>query len=131
MGGHVLEKLISHEKSFKDYKLLFGNIDGDKNGAASKSFTLGDFDDMFTLRGSIANEGKRRTIPGTAPTEGVHESWDFGVLVLESATESELLALELKWLECGEGDYLNAKKGESVSIIGHPGLGAREGTQKE
>ena len=137
-AGHVFNEETDKEaprllktKSFRDYKLFFGNIDGDKNGAAAKRFTLGEFDDKFTLRGSIAVDGERLIIPGTAPAEKVHRDWDFGVLVLENATGSKLQEMELKWLECGEGDYLNAKQDGMVTIIGHPGGKAREGEKKE
>ena len=136
-AGHVLDEVISGVTSFDKYEVFFGNIAGEENAvnaerAGAKCFTLGDFDQIFKLRGSIANNGQRLIIPKTKGAETVHRDWDFCVLVLDDAdTEVKLKDMGLDWLTCGEGGYLDFKKGNLVSIVGHPGDFAREGALKE
>ena len=75
--------------------------------------------------------GTRRTFPSRSPASSkdivVESSFDFWVLVLDNSDVKKTLKdLTLSWLQCGQGDYLNYRPGDVVSIFGYPGKGATE-----
>ena len=64
---------------------------------------------------------------GATNNLSVESSFDFCVLVLDHP-HNELEQMGLKWLQCGNGDYLNCNPDspDVVSIFGYPGKEARE-----
>ena len=123
------ERVLLPNIDWSQYNLYFCCVDGDKNGSQVVHRTLADFNQMFTLRGSIAYMGTRRTFPGrvraTSKDITVESNLDFCVLVLDNPDAKETLkGLKLSWLQCGQGDYLNYRPGDVVSIFGYPGKGA-------
>ena len=130
-AGHVFadkqkkrynKNLLPNKIDLSQYDLFFSCLHGDKTG----SRTLADFKQEFNLRGSIALGGKRHILPA-GTTERCDADLDFCVLVLDNAdTEAKLKQLGLSWLQLGNGEYLDYKPGDVVSIFGYPGKEARE-----
>ena len=122
------QKVLLPNVDWSQYNLYFCCVDGDKNGSQVVHRTLVDFNQMFTLRGSIAIMGKRRTFQGRSPASKdimVESYLDFCVLVLDNPDVKKTLKdLKLSWLQCGQGDYLNYRPGDVVFIFGYPGKGA-------
>ena len=126
------------ELDFSRCELLFGNIDGDEDGVRAirtsptkDPLTLAKLNTKMKLRGSIALGGKRRVLDSLNQVymedETVDDTWDFCILVLEDEhAEKKLKEMDLAWLECGKGDYLNYKKGDVAAIYGHPQIGREE-----
>ena len=107
------ERVLLPNIDWSQYNLYFCCVDGDKNGSQVVHRTLADFNQMFTLRGSIAYMGTRRTFPGrvraTSKDITVESNLDFCVLVLDNPDAKETLKdLKLSWLQCGQGDYLKS-----------------------
>ena len=61
---NTVKKILLPNIDWSQYNLYFCCVDGDKNGSQVVHRTLADFNQMFTLRGSIAFMGKRRTFQG-------------------------------------------------------------------
>ena len=125
------QKVLLPNVDWSQYNLYFCCVDGDKNGSQVVHRTLGDLNQMFMLRESIAYMGTRRTFPSRSPASSkdivVESSFDFWVLVLDNSDVKKTLKdLTLSWLQCGQGDYLNHRPGDVVSIFGCPGKGATE-----
>ena len=99
-------------------------MNGDVTGEeAIQKLTLAEFNTKFDTKGSIACGGKLRVLNQDQEIreERIDRDMDFCVLTLHRAdNEQELMGMGLSWLECGDGDYLDPRKGEVVSIYGHP-----------
>ena len=85
---NTVKKILLPNIDWSQYNLYFCCVDGDKNGSQVVHRTLADFNHMFTLRGSIAFMGKRRTFQSRSPATSkdimVESNLDFCVLVLDN-----------------------------------------------
>ena len=140
-AGHVFKRVIKArpEETLDELNkciVTFGNFDGHLHWQASSRLGMLEpmslkvfFESLGSYYGSIYDSGTLKVFKKGDGPQAPRYSFtdeDYCAILLNGSclddVKRDIGALGLSYLECGQGDYLDYKRGGIVQVVGHPSV---------